>query len=690
MPNMMATTNARLLAGPSLHCRARTPLSVNPSPNSRPIATPRGIGFDNAPTEILIGGGVFLTATIAFIASQAIGMAKNPAQSTSQQAPSSDEPEVLPRENAVIVFGAAGRSGRQIVSKLLASGRTVVAAVRDSGKALDILGEQGVVEGRNSSGGILFVEGSVDVTDSSSLTPELFSGVTSVVISTGAVFGRDEQGNMGYLNGMTPEKVDSQGVAAIAAAAAKYVAKQGKTSTVVMPFQSAGDLEAWQKLDDVIMGGNSDSALSLSEAGDGFTWSGKLVLEGGGFCGARSYEKGVIDLSAYDGISLRVRGSGETLKLNIKTADLNEPEDTYQATFDVPDGEWGDVFIPWHEFVAVKRARSVPDGPALNPATISQFGLVYSRFSFNGFANPNHTFGDFQIDFARGIKAFRNPKPQIVLISSAGVERNALVGNDEEKRKAEIPIVQLNPGGILNHKYDGEIAVRASGLPYTVIRPTGMISDDDQPEPCLLEMSQGDSFTGKITRSDVAQVVDATLSFFPAVGKTVEVRRSQADDAQGKSSTLMLLLPLSLLTRSLALTIVINSTLSPVSDAKVANLFLAIAGDDVRTRTGVLPFPAPVAPPAPVSEERKQEILSDERVQAAQPRVDAGKAGGRVRDAEETDEITAVEDVSVADADAGVVDDNDDGEVRKVQAWILNYKRRTLEAKLPVEETSNV
>jgi len=50
---------------------------------------------------------------------------------------------------------------------------------------------------------------------------------------------------------------------------------------------------------------------------------------------------------------------------------------------------------------------------------------------------------------------------------------------------------------------------------------------------------------------------------------------------------------------------------------------------------------------APVSDERKQEILSDERVQAAQPRVDAGKAGGRVRGAEETDEITAVEDVSI-------------------------------------------
>ncbi len=612
------------------------------------------IGFENAPTGILIGGGVFLTATIAFIATQAMSMTGKPEASSPDTTGSVEELEVIPREDAVIVFGASGRSGRQIVSKLLASGRTVVAAVRSREKALEIFAEAGVTEGRNAKG-ILFVEEGVDVTDATSLTAELFAGVTSVVVSTGAVFGRDENGAMGYLNGMTPEKVDSQGVAAIANAAAKYVPKQAKGSTVVMPFQSASDLEGWQKLDDVIMGGNSDSALSLSDSGNGFTWSGKLVLEGGGFCGARSYERGVMDLGAYDGISLRVRGSGETLKLNLKTDDLNEPEDTYQATFDVPEsGDWADVFIPWHEFVPVKRARSVPDGPPLDPTSVKQFGLVYSRFSFNGFANPNHKFGDFRVEFEGGIKAFKNPKPQIVLISSAGVERNALVGNDEEKRKAEIPIVQLNPGGILNHKYDGEIAVRSCGLPYSVIRPTGMISDDDQPGPCLLEMGQGDKFTGKITRGDVAQVVDATLSFFPAVGKTVEVRRTQADDAQGKA----------------------------MSDAQVANLYLAIAGDDVRTRVGVLPFPAPVPAPAPVSQERKEEILSDPRVQAAQPRVDAGKAGGRVREATEADEMTPLENVA----------DGPDDEVRKVQAWILAYRKRTLEGKLPAgkEETVNV
>lgn len=56
----------------------------------------------------------------------------------------------------------------------------------------------------------------------------------------------------------------------------------------------------------------------------------------------------------------------------------------------------------------------------------------------------------------------------------AGVERNAIIGDDAAARKRDIPIVQLNPGGVLNYKYDAECALRASGLPYTIIRCTGV------------------------------------------------------------------------------------------------------------------------------------------------------------------------------------------------------------------------
>lgn len=53
-----------------------------------------------------------------------------------------------------------------------------------------------------------------------------------------------------------------------------------------------------------------------------------------------------------------------------------------------------------------------------------------------------------------------------------------------------------------------------------------------------------------------------------------------------------------------------------------------------------------------------------------------------MREATEADEVTPLENVA----------DGPDDEVRKVQAWILAYRKRTLEGKLPAgkEETVNV
>lgn len=57
--------------------------------------------------------------------------------------------------------------------------------------------------------------------------------------------------------------------------------------------------------------------------GEGFLCAGDLILEGGGFCGARTTPLD-LDLSAYDGISLRVRADAQaadptTFKFNLKT-----------------------------------------------------------------------------------------------------------------------------------------------------------------------------------------------------------------------------------------------------------------------------------------------------------------------------------------------------------------------------------
>jgi hypothetical protein len=340
------------------------------------------------------------------------------------------------------------------------------------------------------------------------------------------------------------------------------------------------------------------------------------------------------------------------VQLNVKTDTFSEPEDTYQATFDAPPGgDWATVFIPWHEFVPVKRARSVPGGPPLDASRIRQFGLVYSRFAFNTFPNAAYAPGPFELRIEGGLRAFRAPRPQLLMVSSAGVERNARIGDDEAARRADIPIVQLNPGGVLNHKYAGENAVRASGLAYAVVRPTGMSDDAGAAGPALLEASQGDRVSGKVARADVAAVVAAAAGLPAAANKTIEVRRQAAADAQGAA----------------------------MAPGDMLRMFLGAAPDALRIRVGLEPFPAPAPPPPPPSEQRMKEILGDARVQDAQRRG----AGGRMRGAEEAAAAGGVAPAADGRAEASPAGEGASGEVRE---WVRRWRARSLETNLPQDE----
>jgi len=114
------------------------------------------------------------------------------------------------------------------------------------------------------------------------------------------------------------------------------------------------------------------------------------------------------------------------------------------------------------------------------------------------------------------------PFPRVVMLSSAGVTRPAW---DEAKKgrldgAADIPIVRLNPFGILGKKCDAEQRLRDSGVPYCVVRPCGL--NDDWPEGRPL-FSQGDVAVGRTNRADVAGVLAACVSEPSASGKTFEM-----------------------------------------------------------------------------------------------------------------------------------------------------------------------
>lgn len=112
--------------------------------------------------------------------------------------------------------------------------------------------------------------------------------------------------------------------------------------------------------------------------------------------------------------------------------------------------------------------------------------------------------------------------PQVVMLSSAGVTR---VAWDAEKAAklagaADIPIIRLNPGGILGKKCEAEQMLRDSGVPYTIVRPTGL---KDNWGPGRSVLSQGDVAVGRTDPGDLADVLVALVGQEASQGKTFEM-----------------------------------------------------------------------------------------------------------------------------------------------------------------------
>jgi len=190
-----------------------------------------------------------------------------------------------------------------------------------------------------------------------------------------------------------------------------------------------------------------------------------------------------------------------------------------------------------------------------------------------------------------------------------------------------------------------------------------MSDDAAEQGPALLEASQGDRISGKVARSEIAALAAAATGMSAATNKTLEIRRSEAGDAQGKA----------------------------MGPEETLRLFLGAVQDRLRAQIGLEPFPTPAAPPAAPSEERKAEILADPRVKATQER----NAGGRVRMEEESEGATTVTVVDDGRAEASP-SASSDGErevnttlrelpenVADAREWIRRWRAKNFERQLP-------
>lgn len=484
-----------------------------------------------------------------------------------------------------LVVGAAGRLGAAVVEELRVAGSWDI--IRHSRRPReDVPGETGTASGQGGGGEAAAASAAGQVVAVEDLHADLVTTPAADLLAAVADLSPNRRLDVvlwaaGGGRGSPPDSVEGAALPALAdaLAAGGFVragrgaangggGDAGPTEATLFdwadPSRAAADAARWAPLDDVIMGGSSSSTLRAVGGGaDGASedaglgpcalFAGTLrVANRGGFAQARARLEPALNLNGYDGLALTVRGDGRDYKVNLKNGDT--PEITFQAQFSTtaatpsttgPTGadRWHRVTLPWAEFLPVRRGRLLHGeggatyGRTLDTTALSSVAVLCSKLSAGGLPSPSFHPGPFSLAL-RSITAYRAAPPVLVVASAAAVTRPGWTAEQVAANPgaAAIPIVKLNPGGVLGAKAAGEEGVRASGTRYAIIRATALVDGESPPTRAVL-MEQGDTAVGRLTRADMARVMVTAAGEPAAAWKTWEVR--ERVDVEGNEQQLV-------------------------------------------------------------------------------------------------------------------------------------------------------
>ncbi|XP_020205682.1 uncharacterized protein LOC109790844 isoform X2 [Cajanus cajan] len=426
----------------------------------------------------------------------------------------------------VLVAGATGGVGRRVVDILRKKGIPVRVLVRNEEKARRMLGSD-----------VDLVVG--DITKDSTLIPEYFKGVKKVINAASVIVGPKEgdtpdrakysQGIKFFepeIKGDSPEKVEYIGMRNLIKAVKDNLGLRG--GKLLFGFEDNNYRQIpWGALDDVVMGGVSESNFQIDPSGaenGGPTGVFKGVVStanNGGFTSIRTKNFSEPEnLSAYDGLEFRLKGDGRRYKLIVRTS---SDWDTvgYTASFVTEKGKWQSIRVPFSSLRPVFRARTMTDAPPFDPSIVISLQLMFSKFEYDGKLNETFVEGPFELPVSTIRAYIKDPiVPRFVHVSSAGVTRPERPGLDLSKQP---PAVRLNKEleYILTFKLKGEDLLRESGIPYVIVRPCALT---EEPAGADLIFDQGDNITGKISREEIARICVAALDSPYVCDKTFEVK----------------------------------------------------------------------------------------------------------------------------------------------------------------------
>jgi hypothetical protein len=129
----------------------------------------------------------------------------------------------------------------------------------------------------------------------------------------------------------------------------------------IIDFNTNPHLANWRIVNDVIMGGKSNSNFSLNEEGYAI-FNGKVSLENNGGFSMVQYTFGTKKVDAFSKVSLRLKGDGKPYQFRIKSH--NEDKHSYVIPFKT-SGDWETIEIPFNSMYPAYRGRKldIPNFP---------------------------------------------------------------------------------------------------------------------------------------------------------------------------------------------------------------------------------------------------------------------------------------------------------------------------------------
>ena len=155
---------------------------------------------------------------------------------------------------------------------------------------------------------------------------------------------------------------------------------------------------SWFRLDDGVMGGQSETLHSISKEDGTLDFAGTINTNGGGFCSIRTNFSGFPENAT--GVRIRYTGDGKTYKLLLSDGTRGFSTPSWQADIvTTKQNKEVTAEIPFDALKASMGPRRAPSNLQFDRSTIKEIGIMLSLKLSDGSPNPVETFGQGTFPF---------------------------------------------------------------------------------------------------------------------------------------------------------------------------------------------------------------------------------------------------------------------------------------------------